>query len=223
MALPLSPVVRQCLAHAELYLPDLERQRLEAASSVMNAIYELREEHVSDEVRPAKSAWWDEELRRFSTGLARHPDTKLLAASGVNVESYPLLRQWLIAIRTHRSEAQLTATAFRIDAFRRFGTLLLLSTTDTHTDSTIHSATALACGLTAVESLSESPHGTDMDAGVETIRQQLTGASGHCNPGWRALANTLDFALRRLLQHQSVGSLGLMWHAWRGARKTPGP
>lgn len=188
----------------------------------MESILALADGSVSDEVKPVKMAWWEDELRRFGAGSARHPDTQQLAASGVGVSSYPLLHQWLVASRTKRTEEEDNHISYRIDAFRRFGVLLLLTVDEPQSEDLSRATTALACALTAVTALDRQTPESGDETGVNAIRTDLERAKTHANPGLRALAATTDYAITRKIQRRRIRPLRLMWHAWRGARTTPG-
>ncbi|MEM6819583.1 MAG: hypothetical protein AAF578_12420 [Pseudomonadota bacterium] len=219
----LSPTAKRCLDVAAIYLSAEAQAQQKAAFEIAAEVSALADPSLSPEVRPIKMQWWDEELRRTTTGSPRHPLTKALVPGPLNAEHLPLLRQWLVHARTKRTPESESRTSFRIDAFRRFGVALLIATDNPLELAQRTSATDLACALATLDALDRGAAPRDFTEEVASIRRPLTEVCGGSLPvAWVALAATLDYSLGRLTDGKKVRSLPLVFRAWRAARAQTG-
>ncbi|MEO0574774.1 MAG: hypothetical protein AAF004_04875 [Pseudomonadota bacterium] len=109
-----------------IYLTPAQRDALSACIALRDTI--LATTHATKEVVPVKLAWWQEELQRLANGEARHPDAvRLQNALDLNTDALSLVNEWhVVARRTAASDPLQNTTDLELDAFRHFGTVLLL-------------------------------------------------------------------------------------------------
>ncbi|MEM9173421.1 MAG: hypothetical protein AAGA84_12035 [Pseudomonadota bacterium] len=116
----------RCLAVSLLYANPTQRERFLAAAALRDEIVAVAA--LSPQVRPIKCQWWRDELERWSQGAARHPLTLHCVATGLSdTDSVSLAHEWITLLDRGTSESIEVVVDWRIDAFRRYGALLLIA------------------------------------------------------------------------------------------------
>ncbi|MEM8547208.1 MAG: hypothetical protein AAGF46_03505 [Pseudomonadota bacterium] len=206
---------QQCLTVCAAFANAQQRATLIAAFDVRDALVAALQ--VSDEVRPIKSAWWQDELERLQAAEPRHPAAIALFRANGPIDR-TLAREWLVLAERIRDGIQAeTWSDFEIDAFRRFGVALalaFLSAAERDTDAGMASVATAASAFSAVD------QGVDDDtrvAALVTVLSELRPQTA--SAPLAALLATLKLSLERMATgRKPPGRFALTLSAWRAAR-----
>ena len=216
-----APLTARCIEIGELFFDRPRLDAWQATRGLAEQVLALGEENLSEEVRPVKAAWWDEELQRLAAGLPRHPLAQAACTTAGDAASRALTAQWLVAVRTQRPDDETSRTTFQVDAFRRFGVALMLAFP--HAERAAHRETivAVGTGLSALDMIDVALVDPGERAGVAAICASCEAAALDAGDnGLAALGAAVATALRAVLDGRDVVTLSLLWRAWRAARRS---
>ncbi|MEL6869441.1 MAG: hypothetical protein AAFO81_06535 [Pseudomonadota bacterium] len=220
-----------CLQILDAYLTPAQRERLAVCHAMRDQI--LSAAQTRQEVLPVKLAWWQEEINRLAAGEARHPVSKAVArVVTIDAHRIGLIEEWLTAARRDAlSIAIESATALRIDAFRRHGTPLMLAwdvASDDQATPLVVSHCALAMTLLdhddALIHTDERTSDSDSDSDSDDMLAQHTRDLASVEPAaaplpaW-ILTQLLYRAHKRVQQNKTIQPLRLTLTGWQAARK----
>lgn len=206
-----------CVRLAFNFAPADQRERLEAAMALRDAVLASTTTSSERQVCQTQLAWWRDELARTAAGQPRHPLARRLAdGARLDDNASALMMEWpVLAARTLDGAGPDSSNQWRIRAFRLHGTALLLSVTDpTLRETLVRGFRDCAVGISLLDAaFADTSELAIVTAGLATH----AAASDHV--ALAVLARLLDNALRRQRDgSEAPGALRQLFLAWRCAR-----
>lgn len=209
-----------CLALTCNFSNDDLATAMKVTFALRDAVFASTVTSQQTEVCRVQLAWWQEELNRVTKGEPRHPKARAFAKAchvgdGVDV----LFREWVVAAERRLENATAKdETAYRISAYRDYGTTLQLALNPTTPAAIAIEQCSLRLAILQDWSEAHSRH-EDSTSLLEVAYNSMQSKPSSEDPTLALLLHLCDSTIDRLhSKNKQPSALYLLWRAWRQAR-----